>query len=156
MDVRVMVQVLSPGVQHHQDADRGTEALGIGSDFAQRAGGAAHEQIVEDGGVGEGDLAEFSGQGEHHMMVFDRQEVLRLLIEPVGASQGLALGTVAVAARVVGNTLMAAIEAVLDVAAQDGSTAVGQFTQRLALRRGTTSRSSRLGVCWRRCVLTCK
>src|SRR5207249_3365549 len=119
------------------------------------------------------------------------------------------LGTVAVAARVVGDAIVAAIETMLDVAAQLGRATGGQVTQRLALRdrehaavlveksfavlpdhirhfqrrprcnggghgwpsgfaeggggggggwggRGTTSRSSRLGV-WCRCgVLRCR
>ena len=130
----MVVQVLTPGVQHHQHANRRTQPLGIGGHVAQRGGGAAHEQVVDNGGIGEGEVAEFRRQREHHMMVFDRQQVLRLLIEPVGSSQGLALGTVAVAARVVGDALVAAIETMLDVAAQLGRATSGQVTQRLALR----------------------
>ena len=67
-------------------------------------------------------------------MVFDRHQVLGLLIEPVRAGQGLAFGTVAVAARVVGDALVATVEAVLDVTTQRVGAAVGEVTQRLALR----------------------
>src|SRR5262249_7644645 len=134
------------------------------------------------------------------MMIFDRQQVASLLIEPMGAGQGLALGTVTVATGVVGDPLTATIEAMLDRAAERGRAAAGQVMQRLALPRGqhvaeavaeriavlpdplrhfqgrplpggghpgpsagaavgafglgSTSRSSRLGVCWRRWVLT--
>src|SRR5947199_100114 len=69
-------------------------------------------------------------------MVFDRQQVLRLLIEPVGAGQSLALGTVAVAARVVGDALVAAVEAMLDMATQGGSATACQVAQRLPLPTG--------------------
>jgi hypothetical protein len=102
--MRVMVQVLSPGVEHHQHTDGCTQPLGIGRHLAQRRGRPLH-----------------------------RQQVLRLLIEPVGAGQRLALGAVAVPARVVGDALLAAIEAVLDMAAQHGRAEGGQVTQRLAL-----------------------
>src|SRR5262245_28158943 len=69
-------------------------------------------------------------------MVFDRQQVLRLLLEPAGTGQGLALGTVTVATRVVGDALVAAVQAVLDVAAQRRGPADGQVAQRLALHGG--------------------
>src|SRR5947208_2978217 len=69
------------------------------------------------------------------MMVLDRQQVLRLLIKPAGARQGLALGTVAVAARVVGDALMTTVEAVLHMAAQRGGATPGQGVERLALCR---------------------
>ena len=38
VDVRMMVQVLPPGVQHRDDTDLGAEMLGIGGDGAQRLG----------------------------------------------------------------------------------------------------------------------
>src|SRR5262249_61154330 len=90
-----MVQVLSPGVQHHQYANDRPQPLRVGGHLAPRSGRAAHQQVIPDSGVGERQLADFGRQGEHHMMVLDRQQVLRLLIEPASAGQGLALGTVA-------------------------------------------------------------
>ena len=124
MDMRVMVQVLSPGVEHQEHADDRTEALGVGGHVAQRGGGAAHQQIIEDSRVGEGEVSDGGREREHHVMVFDRQEVLRLLVEPAGAGQGLALGTMAVAAGVVSDAFVTAVEAVLDVPAQDGGAAI--------------------------------
>src|SRR5215468_249529 len=135
------------------------------------------------------------------MVVLHRQQVRRLPFEPAGAGQGLTFGTVAVAARIVGDTLAAAVQAVLDMPAQFGGATACQVAQCLTLhgrqptavaiekaiaivpdhirhfqRRplqdggahgwpsawppapavglGTTSRSSRLGVCWRRWLLT--
>src|SRR5438093_4087615 len=132
----MMVQVLAPGVQNHEHAGDGAKPLGIGGHVAQRGGGAAHEQVIQGRRIGEGESADFRRQGEDHVVVFNRQLVLRLLVEPAGAGQGLALGTVAVAARVVGDTLVATVEAVLDVAAERGGAAHGQLAQRLVLRDG--------------------
>src|SRR5207253_5622452 len=63
--------------------------------------------------------------------------------------QGLALGTVAVAARVVGDPLMAAVGATLDVAAQRRRAADRQIAQRSALRarqRAAILRQERIAV----------
>jgi len=136
----MMVQVLPPGVQDHQQADRRTQTLGIGRDFAQRGRGAAHQQIIHDGGVGPGQVAERRRQCEDDMMVFDRQQVLCLLVEPTGAGQCLALGTVAVATRVVGDPLSATIEAMLDMAAQRRRAARRQVAQRFPAARPSTAR----------------
>ena len=83
----------------------------------------------------QGQRSERGRQREHDMMILDRQQVLGLAVEPVRAGKGLALGTVAVAARVVGDALVAAIQTVLDVPAQRRGAAVGQVAQRLPLSR---------------------
>ena len=40
MHMRMVVQVLPPGVQHQQHADRGAQVLRIGRHIAKRGGGA--------------------------------------------------------------------------------------------------------------------
>jgi hypothetical protein len=47
MNVRMVDQRLSPGVQHAQKADLRAQALRIGGDFQQRVGDAPEQQIVE-------------------------------------------------------------------------------------------------------------
>ena len=95
---------------HEPHADGRTERFRIGSDLTQRGGGAAQEQIVKGGGVGAGAVAERRRQREHHVVVFDWQPVLRLLLEPAGAGQGLALGTMTVAAGVIGHARVGAVD----------------------------------------------
>src|SRR5262249_31914606 len=68
------------------------------------------------------------------MVVLDRQQVLCLPVEPTSAGQGLALGTVAVATRIVGNAFTATVEALLDVSAQRRRAARRQIAQRFPLR----------------------
>jgi hypothetical protein len=98
------------------------------------------EQVIEGSGVSEHQLAQFRRQREDHVMVFDRQQVPRLLIEPASAGQRLALGTVVAPARVVRDALVAAIEAVLDMATQPGRATGGQIAPCAA--RPTAARRS--------------
>ena len=48
MQMRMMKQVLAPGVQHGEEADLGAQVLGIGGDGAQGLGGGAEEQAVDE------------------------------------------------------------------------------------------------------------
>jgi hypothetical protein len=59
-------------MQHHQHANRRPQTLGVGSHRTQRGGGAAHEQVVNEAGVGQRQLAQRRRQREHHVMVFNR------------------------------------------------------------------------------------
>jgi hypothetical protein len=47
VEVRMQAQVLSPGVQNAEEADPGSEVLGVGCDFKHGLGAGAEEQIVE-------------------------------------------------------------------------------------------------------------
>jgi hypothetical protein len=47
VEVRMQAQVLSPGVQNAEEADLGSEVLGVGCDFKHGLGAGAEEQIVE-------------------------------------------------------------------------------------------------------------
>src|SRR2546425_144682 len=47
MDMRMMIELLSPGVQDGDDADVGTEVLWIGSDRGQRLGHGRKQQAVD-------------------------------------------------------------------------------------------------------------
>ena len=47
VNVRVLVQILSSGMQHHQDANLSTEPLRVGSDFAQRCRRRMEQQFVQ-------------------------------------------------------------------------------------------------------------
>ena len=68
-------------------------------------------------------------QGEHEVEVRNRQELGAARCQPGGAGRSLALGTVPVAAGVVGDLLPAAGVALAHVAAQCGGAAGGQFGQ---------------------------
>ena len=119
MHVRMMVQVLPPGVQHHQarrpghrDAWDWPPPPAAWPTPTGRAGRRVPTRLAR------ANSADFGRQGEDHVIVLDRQQVLGLLVQPWARAKSLALGTVAVATGVVGDAVVAAVQAMLDVAAQ--------------------------------------
>ena len=48
VDMRMMFQLLVPGMKHAEEADVGAEVLRITSDFEQRFSAGVEQQIVED------------------------------------------------------------------------------------------------------------
>jgi hypothetical protein len=47
MDMRMVMEVLSPGVKHGEEADLGTEMSGVGSDLEQGLRGGAQQKMVD-------------------------------------------------------------------------------------------------------------
>ena len=47
VDVRMMQEILPPGVEHAEKADVGAEMFGIGGDLQQRGGAGAEQEAVE-------------------------------------------------------------------------------------------------------------
>ena len=92
--------------------------FGIGGDLLQGLGGGAEQEAVDLPRVLQGDRAERRRERKDHMKVFDRQQLRFPGLHPLRRGGGLALGAVAVAARVVGDLLMPAPVALLDVPAQ--------------------------------------
>ena len=77
MDVGMMLEVLSPGMEHAEETDVGSEMLGIASQFEQRAGAGAEEQIVEQPLVLEDQSGELMRQGEDDVEVRNGQQLSR-------------------------------------------------------------------------------
>ena len=75
MHVRVVLEVLTPGVQDGQEPDLGPEVLGVGGDLLQGLGGGAEQEPVDLPRVLHGDRAQRRGEREDHVMVLDRQEL---------------------------------------------------------------------------------
>jgi len=88
--MRVMLQVLPPGVEHGHQPDRRAEMLGVGGDTAQRLGRHPEQQAVDDGLVLEGDLGDRRRHGEHDMEVRHRQQLGLPVGQPGSPCQPLA------------------------------------------------------------------
>ena len=71
--MRMMDERLAPGVQDGEEADLGAEVVRLGSDHAERLGGGAEEQTVDDGLVLGGDLGDHRGHGEDDVEVLGGQ-----------------------------------------------------------------------------------
>ena len=141
------MQVLSPGVQHAEEADVGAEMLRVGGDLQQGFGAGAEQQVVDGLLVLQRQPRQLVRQREDDMKVVDRQQFLAASGQPLVASVGLALWAVPVAAGVERDGLVAALAAAVQMAAErcraaalDGGTA-----------RGDAARSARTGSSPRIC-----
>ena len=113
-----MVEGLPPAVQHRDNANPGPQVLRIGGDRGQGLGRGLEQEAVEPGLVPVGQGAEGCRQSEHHVVVGHRQQLGLARLQPGLGGRPLALGTMPVAAGVVGDAGVGTVGAVLDVAAQ--------------------------------------
>ena len=95
-------------MEHRDDADAGTEMLGVGRDRERGLGRCLHEQVVDHAFVLIGDVAQLGRQRVDDMEVADRQQLGFAVGEPLPRRGALALGAMPVAAGIVGNDGMAA------------------------------------------------
>jgi hypothetical protein len=110
--------IAAPQLCSRGGADPGTEVLGIGGDGEQGLGRGAEQQVVDDRLVLVGDRSDLGRQDEDQVEVADRQQIGLAGGEPVLCRCPLTLGAMAVAARVVGDPVVAAVLAALDMAAE--------------------------------------
>ena len=101
MNVRVIGQVASPGVQDPHHSDLAADEAGVLSQFLSGCGGGFEKQVVDQALVAAGDFVEPGGQGEGEQEVGHGKEQTFLLVQPVLPILVLAFRTVAVAAGVV-------------------------------------------------------
>src|SRR5438874_13235768 len=103
-------------MEYGGETDAGAEVSGIGSYGEQCLGRRAEQQIVDHRLVLVGDRGDLGWQGEDQVEIADREQVGLAGGEPVLRRRALALGTMAIAAGVVGDPAVAAILAALEVA----------------------------------------
>ena len=124
MDMRVEEKVLRPGVENGGEADLGSQVFRIGGDGPKGGRDGLEEEVVNDLLVVEGEGAEGVGKREDEVEVRDRQEFAPPSFEPFGFGQGLTLWAVPVAAGVVGDHLVAAAVAPVEMPSEDGGAAL--------------------------------
>src|SRR5664279_4690164 len=122
--MRVMLEILAPGVEHTQETDLGAKMLRIGGNLQQGCGAGAEQEVVDDLLVLQGQPGQLVGDGKDDMYVVDRQQFLAASGEPLVASVGLALGTVPGPAGVERDGFMAAFAAAVQMAAERSSAAM--------------------------------
>ena len=123
--MRVLQQLLIPGVQHTKEAEFGAEMTGISRHLQQCLGAGTKQQPVDLALVLQGDRRQGIRQGKDHMDVPGRQQVATSRRQPAVTRVGLALGTVPVAARVEGDGTIAAAGTSIDMASE-GRCSTGQ------------------------------
>ena len=108
VEMRMQSQVLSPGVQNAEEADLGSEVLGVGRNFEHGLSAGAEEQIVEQSWITLTKRVQLVGQSKDDVEVGHAEQILFATRQPALARLGLALGTVAVATGVIGDGLVVA------------------------------------------------
>jgi hypothetical protein len=96
--MRMVQQVLPPGVQHSQEADLRPQMLRISGDGAQRLRGRPEQDVVDHGLVLEGDGGDRLGHGEHHVEVGHVEQFGLTVRKPLRTGETQALRAVPVAA----------------------------------------------------------
>src|SRR6266436_7999313 len=117
MQMWMIVQVLTPGMQDGEETEFGSQMAGIAGNAEQGLGGNTKEQVVERRLVVEHQLGDGFWNSEDNVEILDRQQLGLPRFQPAGARQGLALGAMAVAAGVVADANVLAVAALFDVAA---------------------------------------
>jgi hypothetical protein len=123
MDMRMMLQLLIPGMEHAEEADVRAEMPGIASDFDERFRAGAEQQIVDDLLILQGQGRQQMREREDSVHVAPGQEFPTARLDPTVAGAGLTLGAVPVSARVVGDGAMPAAGAGIQMPAERGGAA---------------------------------
>ena len=118
VDVRMVGQVASPGVQHAHHPDLAANPTRLLCQLLGCRCRGFEEQIIEQALVRASDLIEASWQGEGEQEVGNRQEQILLLLQPALCIFVLAFGTMAVAAGMVTVLHLLTIRAAIDLPAQ--------------------------------------
>lgn len=117
MHMRMMLQILTPGMEYGDEADFCAQMLGSSGDRAQGFGGGVKQDVVDHGLILVRNRGDRLGQRKDHMEVVNGKEVGLAIFQPLRTGQRLTFRAVPIAATVVGNALMAAAIALLDMAA---------------------------------------
>jgi hypothetical protein len=125
MDMRMSVELLTPGMQHTEEADFRTEVSRITRNFLQCFGTSVKQEIVEDLLVLQNQWRQAMGQCEDDVQVAGREQFSSTRSNPPFSGSGLTLGAVSVAATVIrdGGTMPAAGALVKMTAECGGTTA---------------------------------
>ena len=69
VDMDVLIEILSPGVQHHGDTDFAADPARIAAELEQGLRGGFEQQVVDESGVALGDRIEVMRQCENEVPV---------------------------------------------------------------------------------------
>ena len=127
------MQVLTPGVQHGEEADGSAKVPGIGGDGEQRFGSGLKQDGIDLSRVLKCQATDLLWKRERDVEVRNGQQLRLPVGEPLGAGRGLALGATAIATRVEYFDAMSAPVALLEMTAQDGCPAVADIPERFPL-----------------------
>ena len=123
VDVGMMLQLLIPGVKDAEEADLGSEALGVGGNFEKRLGAATEQQVVDQFFVLQSQGRQLVGERKHDVSVGRSEQFAASRGQPAITCLALALRTVPITAGVIGDGSMAAAGALVYMASHRGGAA---------------------------------
>jgi len=118
MDVRMVLELLIPGVKHTEETDIRAEMFRVASDFEQRLGTGAEEQTIDELLVLKRQGGQKVRQREDNVGIARRQEFILPVRQPAFTRVALALWAMPVSARVVRDGSISAGGALVDVATE--------------------------------------
>ena len=101
MNMRMIEQVLAPGVQDSEKADLSAKMSGIMRKRLKRLGHSLEEKRVKRFFVPQGKCIKLIWQRKDHVEIRNRKKVAHALLDPLRAGQGLTFRAVTVSAGVV-------------------------------------------------------
>ena len=125
VNMGMMGQRRTPGMQNRYNADAGAQVLGIGGDRHQRFGRRLEKKVINRCLIVIGDIGDGGRQREHEVIIGNRQQFGFPLGEPRSGRRALTPRAMSVAARIVRDVLVSAVLAARDMTAER---AVRQFS----------------------------
>src|ERR1035438_2435312 len=117
------LQVLSPGVQHGEETDLGSQMLGIGRNRLEGFCRGLEKDAIDYLLILVCDRGDLFRQGEDYMKIGDVQKLSLPVLDPLCPGQTLAFGAVPVAAAIERVPFIAALITAFEVAAENCRTA---------------------------------
>jgi len=96
VNMRMMLQLLSPTMKHAEEADFRSQAFGISGDLNQRFSAESEQHRVDELLVLQRELRQESGHCEDNMRIWNRKKFFLPSIDPTTASVGLAFWAVSI------------------------------------------------------------
>ena len=87
MQMRVMLQILPPGMEYSDEADLRAQVLGSSGDRTQGLGGSVKQDVVDHGLILVRDRGDRLGQRKDHMEVVNGKEVGLAIFQPLRTDQ---------------------------------------------------------------------
>ena len=129
----MVYQRAAPRVEDGHDGDQTADVVGIVGQLDQGLGGGPHQDRIEGLLVASHQVAEFVGDGQDEVEVWDGQQFLAAAVQPCFGVFSMTFGAGAVAAGVVGIMLLAATIADVEYSAHGGGSAVAKVSQGSAM-----------------------
>jgi hypothetical protein len=136
MHMGMMFHLLTPGMEHAEEADLSAKTFGIASDLDQRFCAGAEQQTVDEFLVLQCQGCQETRHRKDDVSVGRGQELLATLLDPAQSGVGLALGAVPVATRIIGDGLIITAGTLIQMPAESGRAATGDSSQDLQVLAG--------------------